>query len=93
MAQEDFAGGVKTPSAITSPVLWKWIAFGATGMYLYQALKANGNSLRNNPYGIHINTDRVVDAFMGHLDLPAEIKPVVTSGVKTVAREKFGNPR
>lgn len=41
--------------------LWKAIAVGAALFYLYKLSKANGGTLENNPMGITVDSDKIID--------------------------------
>lgn len=82
--------GMKIPGFLNSVGFWKAMAFSVTGVYLYKALKANGGSFQNNPYGINLNTDLIVDKALGTLNLPPEIESKVEPVVKLWARSQIG---
>ena len=42
-------------------LVWKAIALGAVIVYLYKASKANGGTLAENPYGIKLNPDKILN--------------------------------
>lgn len=41
--------------------LWKALALGAALIYVYKVAKANGGSLQNNPMGINLDSDKIIN--------------------------------
>jgi hypothetical protein len=61
------------------------MAFGAVGFYMLKVYQKQGSlsGLSGNPdHKISINTDRVVDYIMPHVDLPPNYKSAVEAGTK-----------
>jgi len=66
-----------------NPDIWKYIALGALGVYIYQMAKKNGGTLAGNPYGIKtLNGDKIVDTIMPWLNIHPVAKHVIGLGAK-----------
>lgn len=44
-----------------SLLFWKALALGATIFYVYKVSKANGGTLQNNPMGLNLDSDKLIN--------------------------------
>jgi hypothetical protein len=52
--------------------IFKLLAFGFMGIYMYKAMRKNGGTLAGNPYGIRLRSDKLVDTVLPLLNLNHE---------------------
>lgn len=76
-----------------STFIYKMIALGAVGLYMYKTMQENGGTLNGNPNNLYFNSDKLVDHIMVHTDLHPNIRPFVESTCKKAAEKILHNNR
>jgi hypothetical protein len=74
--------------------LWKYLALGALGIYVYQVAQKNGGTLAGNKEGIRpLNADKIVDSVMPWVKVG---NPILDAAIKHGAKSflnGLNNPR
>jgi hypothetical protein len=78
----------RNPVPDDSLTIYKWIAIGAVGLYLYKAMQANGGSLAGNNMGINDerlreNSEKVIDSVTPWLGIK---NPIIHEAVRYGAK-------